>query len=68
MTVEYRSLSQLRSYIKSVLLEKASGSHPEEGYTLATSKSMFLEPADGGIEDEDKERIKKFLGDLGILH
>ena len=65
--VEGKSASQLRRYIKKILSEELSGSHPEEGYTRATSKNMFLEPDDGGIEDEDKEKIKKFLGDLGIL-
>ena len=65
--VEDKSTSQLRRYIKEVLSKKSSGSQPDEKYTLATSSDMFLEPEDGGIEDSDKERIKKFLGDLGIL-
>ena len=67
MMVEDRKLSQLRMYVKKILSEKLSGSQPEESYVNATSANMFLEPDDGGIEDSDKERIKKFLGDLGIL-
>ena len=65
--VEDLKLSQLRAFVKRILSEELSGSHPEEGYHLATSKNMFLEPDDDGIEGSDKERIKKFLGDLGIL-
>ena len=60
-------ISQLRRFVRAILLEKLSGSEPEDAYHPATSKNMFLEPEDGGIEDSDKERIKKFLGDLGIL-
>lgn len=66
--VEAKRVSQLRNFIRRTLIEQLAGSRPGESYHLATSKNMFLEPDDGGIEDSDKERIKKFLGDLGILH
>ena len=65
--VEANHVSQLRNFVRHILKERFAGSKPEEDYRPATSKNMFLEPDEGGIEDSDKERIKQFLGDLGIL-
>ncbi len=61
------SSAKLRRVIRQMLAEaySYSGSEPDEDYRLADEKNLMLDQP--GMEKEDRENVKRYLGAMGMI-